>query len=158
MAVDRCSQHELQTRWSVPEHSSTCCLFPPSTIRGPIKYKREWRTPEQTTFWVWGVRRFPGVRRCLWARCCYCWVTSVVSDSVQPHRHQHTRLLHSWDFPGKSTGVGYHGPLQWARWERCKKEKLSYNMNNILEDFIEKLSQKTSRQGRSGISLLEWVF
>ena len=24
--------------------------------------------------------------------CCYCWVTSVVSDSVQPHRRQPTRL------------------------------------------------------------------
>ena len=35
--------------------------------------------------------------------CCCCCVASVVSDSVQP-----TRLLHPWDFPGKSTGVGCH--------------------------------------------------
>ena len=33
---------------------------------------------------------------------------SVVSDSVWPHRRQPTRLLHPWDFPGKSTGVGCH--------------------------------------------------
>ena len=33
---------------------------------------------------------------------------SHVSDSVQPHRRQPTRLLHPWDFPGKSTGVGCH--------------------------------------------------
>ena len=29
-----------------------------------------------------------------------------MSDSVRPHRLQLTRLLHPWDFPGKSTGVG----------------------------------------------------
>ena len=32
----------------------------------------------------------------------------VVSDSQRPHGLQPTRLLHSWDFPGKSTGVGCH--------------------------------------------------
>ena len=31
------------------------------------------------------------------------WSHSVMSDSLQP-----TRLLHTWDFPGKSTGVGCH--------------------------------------------------
>ena len=30
---------------------------------------------------------------------------SVVSDSLRPHGLQPTRLLHPWDFPGKSTGV-----------------------------------------------------
>ena len=30
---------------------------------------------------------------------------SVVSDSSRPHGLQPTRLLHPWDFPGKSTGV-----------------------------------------------------
>ena len=44
--------------------------------------------------------------------CCCCWVTSVVSDSVWPHRWQPTRLPHPWDSPGKSTGVGYHFLLQ----------------------------------------------
>ena len=33
---------------------------------------------------------------------------SVVSDSQRPHGLQPTRLLHPWDFPGKSTGVGHH--------------------------------------------------
>ena len=37
---------------------------------------------------------------------------SVVSDSVQPHRRQPTRLLHPWDSPDKSTGVGCHFLLQ----------------------------------------------
>ena len=35
-----------------------------------------------------------------------------MSDSVQPHRWQPTRLLHPWDSPGKNTGVGWHCPLQ----------------------------------------------
>ena len=34
--------------------------------------------------------------------------SSVVSDSVQPHRLQPTSLPHPWDSPGKNTGVGYH--------------------------------------------------
>ena len=39
-------------------------------------------------------------------------VTSVVSDSVRPHRGQPTRLPHPWDSPGKNTGVGCHFLLQ----------------------------------------------
>ena len=44
--------------------------------------------------------------------CCCCCVTSVVSNSVRPHRGQPTRLLCSWDSPGKNTGVGCHFLLQ----------------------------------------------
>ena len=36
------------------------------------------------------------------------WGRSVVSKSSRPHGVQPTRLLHPWDFPGKSTGVGCH--------------------------------------------------
>ena len=36
------------------------------------------------------------------------WSRSVVSDSSRPHGLQPTRLLHLWDFLGKSTGVGCH--------------------------------------------------
>ena len=31
-----------------------------------------------------------------------------MSDSLRPHGLQPSRLLHPWDFPGKSTGVGCH--------------------------------------------------
>ena len=31
-----------------------------------------------------------------------------MADSTRPHGLQTTRLLHQWDFPGKSTGVGCH--------------------------------------------------
>ena len=33
---------------------------------------------------------------------------SVMSNSLRPYGLQATRLLRPWDFPGKSTGVGYH--------------------------------------------------
>ena len=36
------------------------------------------------------------------------WSRSVVSDPQWPHGLRPSRLLHSWDFPGKSTGVGCH--------------------------------------------------
>ena len=39
------------------------------------------------------------------------WSHSVMSDSQRPHGLQPTRLLHPWDFPGKSTGVGCHCPI-----------------------------------------------
>ena len=44
--------------------------------------------------------------------CCWCYVASVVSNSVWPHRWQPTRLRHPWDSPGKNTGVGCHFLLQ----------------------------------------------
>ena len=40
------------------------------------------------------------------------WSRLVMSDSLRPHGLQPTRLLHPWDFPGKSTGVGCHCLLQ----------------------------------------------
>ena len=43
---------------------------------------------------------------------CCCCITSVVSDSVRPHRRQPTRLPCPWDSPGKNTGVGCHFLLQ----------------------------------------------
>ena len=36
------------------------------------------------------------------------WSRSVVSDSDWPHELHPTRLLHPWDFPDHSTGVGCH--------------------------------------------------
>ena len=41
------------------------------------------------------------------------WSHSVVSDAQWPHGLQPSRLLHPWDFPGKSTGVGCHCLLRW---------------------------------------------
>ena len=44
------------------------------------------------------------------------WSRSVVSDSSRPHGLLPTRLLHPWDFPGKSTGVGCHCLLWWIHY------------------------------------------
>ena len=40
---------------------------------------------------------------------------SVVSNSVQSHRQQPTRLAHPWDSPVKNTGVGCHFFLQFVK-------------------------------------------
>ena len=47
------------------------------------------------------------------------WSRSVVSDSLQLHGLQPTRLLRPWDFPGKSTGVGCHCLLRMLRLHIC---------------------------------------
>ena len=44
--------------------------------------------------------------------CYCCQVTSVVSNSVQPHRRQPIRLPCPWDSPGKNAGMGCHFLLQ----------------------------------------------
>ena len=36
------------------------------------------------------------------------WACSVLSDSLQPHGLQSTRLLRLWDYPSENTGVGCH--------------------------------------------------
>ena len=44
--------------------------------------------------------------------CCACYIALVVSDSLWLHGLKPTRLLCSWDSPGKDTGVGCHFLLQ----------------------------------------------
>ena len=53
----------------------------------------------------------------VWNSCCCCQVTSVVANSVWPHRQQPTRLHHPWDSPGKNTGVGCHFLLNAWKWK-----------------------------------------
>ena len=48
-----------------------------------------------------------------------------MSDSVQPHRQQPTRLPHPWDSPGKNTGVGCHFLLQ------CMKVKSESEVSRV---------------------------
>ena len=45
---------------------------------------------------------------------------SVVFGSLQPHGLQPIRLLHPWDFPGKSTGVGRHCLLHMGTIDRLQ--------------------------------------
>ena len=48
---------------------------------------------------------------CVCARACVL-LASVVSNTFRPHGLEPTRLLCSWDFPGKNVGVGCHALLQ----------------------------------------------
>ena len=59
------------------------------------------------------------VRACVCACVCVCVLShsvqlslSVMSNSLQPHGLQPTRLFCPWNFPGKNTGLGCHFLLQ----------------------------------------------
>ena len=70
------------------------------------------------------------------------WSRSVMSDSSRPHGLQPTRLLHPWDFPGKSTGVGCHCLLRLVIY-------ISYQMLNWnFPSWSKKLSGKAMFLGR----------
>ena len=48
----------------------------------------------------------------LWFASEHCAMYLVMSNSLQPRGVQPTRLLSSWDSPGKNSGVGCHFLLQ----------------------------------------------
>ena len=65
------------------------------------------------------------------------WSRSVVSDTSRPHQLQSTRLLHPWDFSGKSTGVGCHHLLRLTFDQSIKQKYMflwSYCFFNYPED------------------------
>ena len=69
------------------------------------------------------------------------WSCSVVSNSSRPHGLQPTRLLHQWDFPGKSTEVGCHRLLRGTAEVGCKfsaKIPNSHNRKISCVHFSEK--------------------
>ena len=85
--------------------------------------------------------------------CCCCKVTSVVSDSVQPHRRQPTRLPGAWDSPGKNTGVGCHFLLQ------CMKVKSESEVAQLFptpRDPMDCSPLGSSIHGIFQARVLEW--
>ena len=86
--------------------------------------------------------------------CCCCYITSVVSDSVRPHRQQHTRLPHPWDSPGKNTGVGCHFLLQCVN---VKSENEVAQLFLTLSDPTYCILPGSSVHGISQARVLEWV-
>ena len=66
---------------------------------------------------------------------------SVVSDSLQPHGQQPTRLLCAWNFPGKNTGVGCHFLLQCmkVKSESEVNEQVNVKMTNTLKTVVVSL-------------------
>ena len=82
-----------------------------------------------------------------------CQVTSVVSDSVRPHRRQPTRLPRPWDSPGKNTGVGCHFLLQ------CMKVKSESEVAQsclTLSDPMDCSPPGSSIHGIFQARVLEW--
>ena len=76
-----------------------------------------------------------------------------MSDSVQPHRQQPTRLLHPWDSPGKNTGVGCHFLLQ------CMKVKSESEVTQscpTLSDPMDCSLPGSSVHGIFQERVLEW--
>ena len=88
------------------------------------------------------------------ACCCYCCqVTSVVSNSVRPHRWQPTRLLCPWDSPSKNTGVGCHFPLQCMK---VKSESEATQSCQSLSNHMDCSLPGSSVYGVLQARVLEW--
>ena len=87
--------------------------------------------------------------------CYCCWVTSVVSDSVRPHRRQPTRLPHPWDSPSKNTEVGFgcHFLLQCMK---VKSESEVVQLCPTLSDPMDCSLPGSSVHGIFQASVLEW--
>ena len=79
---------------------------------------------------------------------CESEVASVMSNSVQPHRWQSTRLPCPWDSPGKNIRVGCHFLLQCMKVKvKVKEESLKADLKlNIQETKIMASSPITSWQ------------
>ena len=84
---------------------------------------------------------------------CCCKVTSMVSDSVRPHRWQPTRLLRPWDFPDKSARVGCHCLLQCMK---VKSESEVAQSCPTLSDPIDCSPPGSSVHGIFQERVLEW--
>ena len=77
-----------------------------------------------------------------------------MSNSMQPHRWQPTRLCCPWDSPGKNTGVGCHFLLQ------CMKVKSESEVSQLcltLSDPIEVNPPGSSIHGFSRQEYWSWV-
>ena len=86
-----------------------------------------------------------------WALLSY--VTSVVSDSMRPHRRQPTRFPHPWDSPGKNTGVGCHFLLQSMK---VKRESEVAQSCPTLHDPMDCSLPGSSIHGIFQARVLEW--
>ena len=84
---------------------------------------------------------------------CCCYVASVVSDSVRPHRQQPIRLLHPWDSPGKNTGMGCHFLLQCVK---VKSESEITQSRPTLCDPLDYSPPGSSVPGILQARVLEW--
>ena len=68
-----------------------------------------------------------------------------MSDSVQPHRQQPTRLPCPWDSPGKNTEVGCHFLLQ------CMKVKSESEVVQLCQTLSDPMDCSLSGSSVHGI-------
>ena len=76
-----------------------------------------------------------------------------MSDSVQPHRRQPTRLPRPWDSPGKNTGVGWHFLLQCMK---VKSESKVAQSCPTVSDPMDCSLPGSSTHGIFQARVLEW--
>ena len=76
-----------------------------------------------------------------------------MSDSVQPHRQQPTRLPRPWDSPGKNPGVGCHFFLQCMK---VKSEREVAQSCLTLRDTMDCSPPGSSIHGIFQARVLEW--
>ena len=85
-----------------------------------------------------------------------------MSDPQRPHGLQPSRLLHPWDFPGKSTGVGCHCLLQeiFPKTHLTLHSRMSGSRWVITSSWLSGSLSQTCNKKRSwslfGDLLLEW--
>ena len=129
-------------------------LFRPQKVGGNFRTGKEIIPKSSSwTFILCCVQLCSQRRLLLLLCCCCCSATSVVSDSMQPHRQQPTRLPGPWDSPGKNTGVGCHFLLQ------CMKVKSESEVTQscpTLSDPIDCTLPGSSIHGIFQARLLEW--
>ena len=76
-----------------------------------------------------------------------------MSDSVQPHRQQPTRLCRPWDSPGKNTGVSCHFLLQCMK---VKSESEVAQSCPTLRDPMDRSLPGSPVHGIFQARVLEW--
>ena len=122
----------------------------------PIFFSRGSSLPRNQTSIPWIGRQILyhwATTEVLHIHCC-CQVTSVVSNSVPPHRWQPTRLPHPWDSPGKNTEVVCHFLLQ------CMKVKIESEVAQscpTLSDPMDCSLLGSSVHGIFQARVLEWA-
>ena len=83
---------------------ATCSSILAWMGRGAWQATVHWVAKSQTWLSEWEI---DNLKLLIGEKWKWKWIHSVVSDSLQPHGLYPTRLLRLWDFPGKSTGVGF---------------------------------------------------
>ena len=80
-------------------------------------------------------------------------LSHFISDSVQPHRQQPTRLPRPWDSPWKNTGVGCHFLLQCMK---VKSESEVAQLCSTLSNPMDCSPPDSSVHGIFQARVLEW--